>query len=134
MSQDEPVKSALAEIDSIPRDGDEPVFPAPWAATAFAMTVALHQRGHFSWGEWADRLGEAIAAADDKGGERPETYWLCWLAALEETITASGIAAADSLEDLRTAWRETAAATPHGEPIVLSDEVRKACLERRANR
>ena len=123
MSRVETVGSALEEIDSIPRDGDEPVFPAPWAATAFALTIALHERGYFTWAGWSSRLGRAIAAEDENTGEGPEVYWRCWLAALEETISTSGIAAAGVLDEIQEAWREAAAATPHGEPITLSRQV-----------
>ncbi len=87
------------------------------------MTVALHERGHFNWAEWAGRLGRAIKDEGDNVGDNPEVYWRCWLAALEETVSASGIAAADILDNLQAAWREAAAETPHGEPIILSDHV-----------
>ena len=87
------------------------------------MTVALHERGQFTWAEWTDRLGTAIANEGENEGDDPEAYWRCWLAALEETVCASGIAAADILNDLQAAWREAAVETPHGEPIVLSDRV-----------
>jgi hypothetical protein len=32
-----------------------PVFSAPWEAQAFAMVLALHERGLFTWPEWARR-------------------------------------------------------------------------------
>ena len=37
----------------LPRNSDGPVFTAPWQAQAFAMTLALHERGVFTWPEWA---------------------------------------------------------------------------------
>jgi nitrile hydratase accessory protein len=117
----EATETALGDVRSIPRDGDDPVFPAPWAATAFAMTVALHERGLFTWAEWAERLGRAIADAGEDSD--PEAYWHCWLAALEDTVTTGGIAAAGALGELQAAWRHAASATPHGEPIVLSEHV-----------
>ena len=46
-----------------PQDADEPVFRAPWEAQAFAMAVTLHERGLFTWSEWAAVLGRHIAAA-----------------------------------------------------------------------
>ena len=88
------------------------------------MTVALHERGHFVWSEWAERLGRAINDQGEDVDDNPEAYWRCWLAALEETVYARGIASADILDDLRAAWREAASATPHGEPIVLSHRVK----------
>ena len=42
-------------------DGEaEPVFAEPWQAQAFAMTLQLHQRGLFSWPEWAAALAAQI--------------------------------------------------------------------------
>jgi len=51
-------RRAAQEVPSIPRDGDEPVFREPWEAQAFAMTLALHERGLFTWGEWAAALAD----------------------------------------------------------------------------
>jgi Nitrile hydratase beta subunit, N-terminal len=46
--------ATAGQVAPIPRDGDGgPVFEAPWQANAFAMTLALHQRGVFTWTEWA---------------------------------------------------------------------------------
>ena len=47
------LRSALPDL---PCDGDQPVFNAPWEAQAFAMTLALHERGMFDWNEWAASL------------------------------------------------------------------------------
>jgi hypothetical protein len=49
------------EMPGIPRDAEGPVFKAPWEAQAFAMAVALHERGAFTWKEWAACLAEVIA-------------------------------------------------------------------------
>jgi hypothetical protein len=58
---DEPSISDVGSI--VPAVTDDPVFREPWEAQAFAMTVLLHQRGLFTWGEWAQALGAQIAAA-----------------------------------------------------------------------
>ncbi|MGE5158453.1 MAG: nitrile hydratase accessory protein, partial [Gemmatimonas sp.] len=47
---------ATAEIPSIPRDEGGPVFREPWEAHAFAMALTLHERGVFTWTEWATAL------------------------------------------------------------------------------
>jgi len=47
---------ALVGLPSLPRDGDEPVFAAPWQAQVFALAVKLSEQGHFSWQEWAAAL------------------------------------------------------------------------------
>ena len=46
-------RRATQDVPSIPRDADGPVFREPWEAQAFAMTLALHERGLFTWKEWA---------------------------------------------------------------------------------
>ena len=106
---------ALAEVDSIPRDAGGPVFPAPWAARAFALAVALNERGLFAWREWADALGARIAASD--ASVDPEAYWRAWLSALEDMLARKRVADAAVLANLPDAWRRAAEATPHGEPI-----------------
>jgi len=118
--------AALAAIASIPRDNDGPVFPAPWAATAFAMTLVLHERGHFTWPQWADHLGAAIAGQTEAAPGDPKAYWQCWLAALEAMISDTDLAGESELQDLREAWRKAASATPHGEPITLSEQVKRS--------
>ena len=40
-----------------------PVFAEPWQAQAFAMAIQLHERGLFTWPEWAAALSAQIAAA-----------------------------------------------------------------------
>ncbi len=109
---------ALQAVASIPRDADGPVFPAPWAARAFAMAVALHERGLFSWGEWAQTLGATIA--DEPGGDDPEAYWRAWLSALEAILRRTDVADGDDLLRLQEEWRLAAARTPHGEPVELA--------------
>jgi hypothetical protein len=51
---------AAQEVPGIPRDAEGPVFSEPWEAQAFAMTLALHERGVFTWKEWAAALGAEI--------------------------------------------------------------------------
>ena len=50
----------LDSLPGLPRDADGPVFEAPWQAHAFAMTLSLHERGVFTWSEWASALSEQI--------------------------------------------------------------------------
>ncbi len=65
---------------SIPRDADGPVFREPWEAQAFAMALALHERGLFTWPEWAATLAEEIKRAQAAGDpDTGETYYRHWL-------------------------------------------------------
>src|SRR5580693_2748892 len=58
---------AALVVPGIPRDDDGPVFRAPWEAQAFAMALALHGRGLFSWSEWAAALADQIRRAQASG-------------------------------------------------------------------
>jgi nitrile hydratase accessory protein len=107
-------------VPGLPGDADGPVFRAPWEAQAFAMTVALHEKGLFSWGEWAATLSAEITRAKAAGDpDTGETYYRHWLAALEHLVVAKGTATADGLKDMAAAWDRAARATPHGQPILL---------------
>jgi nitrile hydratase accessory protein len=110
---------ALAQVTSIPRDVDGPVFPAPWAARAFAMAVALNERGVFAWSEWSQILGAQVALATSHDPADPEAYWQAWLAALEDILQRKRVASGAALLDLKNAWQEAAERTPHGQPIEL---------------
>ena len=51
------MRAAIA-VPGVPRDADGPVFAEPWQARAFALALALHEAGLFSWNEWAAALAE----------------------------------------------------------------------------
>ncbi len=108
---------------NVPRDKDGPVFREPWEAQAFALALSLHERGVFSWPEWAATLGEEIkkaqAASDPDTGE---TYYRHWLATLERLVAAKGLADAQTLARTRDAWERACVRTPHGSPIDLRPE------------
>lgn len=112
---------ALDALPRIPRDADGPVFAAPWQAQAFAMAVALHQRGLFTWVEWAEALAAQITAAQAAGdADLGDTYYDHWLAALETLVARKGASSADELQRYQQAWDHAADRTPHGQPIVLA--------------
>jgi nitrile hydratase accessory protein len=78
---------ALREVPGIPLDADRPVFNEPWEARAFAMTVALHERGLFTWPQWAEALSRQIALARADGdADLGDTYYQHWLRALESLV------------------------------------------------
>jgi len=103
-----------------PNDAEGPVFSAPWQAEAFALALALHERGLFTWPEWASTLGDEIKKAQAAGDpDSGETYYHHWLAALERIVAAKGLADAGLLARTKQAWSRAAARTPHGTPIEL---------------
>jgi nitrile hydratase accessory protein len=103
-----------------PQDADGAVFAAAWEAQAFAMALLLHERGVFTWTEWAAALADEIRAAQGRGDpDLGNTYYRHWLKALERLVVEKGVASADVLHDTAHAWEDAARATPHGQPILL---------------
>ncbi len=115
--------AATHAVPGIPRDTDGPVFREPWEAQAFALALALHARGLFTWPEWAAALADEIKRAQAAGDpDTGETYYRHWLATLERLIGAKGVATSETLLRYRDAWDHAADRTPHGLPIVLRPE------------
>ena len=114
------IEEAVATVPGIPRGPEGPVFREPWEAQAFAMAVALHERGLFGWGEWTAVLGDEIKRAQAKGDpDTGETYYRHWLAALERIVAEKGVTDARQLQRTRHAWEHACERTPHGTPIEL---------------
>ena len=110
-------------LPGMPQDGGEPVFAEPWQAQAFAMALALYQRGLFSWPEWAETLSTQITAAQAAGdADLGDTYYRHWLAALEALVAAKGASSPGELARYQQAWDHAADRTPHGQPIELRPE------------
>jgi nitrile hydratase accessory protein len=113
----------LPALPDLPRDSAGPVFKEPWEAQAFAMALALHERGLFTWTEWAATLAQEIKAAQAAGDpDTGNTYYRHWLNALERLVAEKKVAGGDALAHYREAWRQAAQRTPHGQPIALADE------------
>ena len=116
-------RRAANEVPSIPCDAEGPVFREPWEAQAFAMALALHERGVFTWPQWAATLGEEIKRAQAAGDpDTGETYYRHWLNALERLVAENGVADAATLARYQHAWDHAADRTPHGQPIVLQPQ------------
>ena len=113
---------SLPPLPDLPRDDSGPVFREPWEAHAFALALTLHERGVFTWPEWADALGRAIASARGRGDpDDGSTYYQHWLAALESLVAAKGVGTERELLHFRDAWDRAAQRTPHGAPVALAD-------------
>jgi nitrile hydratase accessory protein len=118
LSQPE-VAAALASVAPLPADHDGPVFQEPWEAQAFAMAVALNERGVFTWSEWAGALADEIRRGSH------DSYYLHWLTALEVLVAAKGVVSPETLADVKDRWDRAAHATPHGRPITLDNDPRR---------
>lgn len=104
-----------------PLDDEGPVFNEPWQAQAFALVVALHEKGLFSWQEWAAVLSDEIRDAQQLGDpDLGNTYYQHWLKALEKISLLKKLSSSDELAERKTQWHSAYLNTPHGKPIVLS--------------
>ena len=107
----------------IPRADNGPMLRAPWEAHAFAMALALCQKGLFAWNEWSAMLGEEIKRAQAAGDpDTGETYYHHWLATLERMVAEKGAASVQALSQHYQAWERATRRTPHGKPIELRAE------------
>ncbi len=115
-------RTAIDASPGIPIDAGGPVFREPWEAQAFAMTLALYDKGLFAWSEWAAMLGQSIKAAQAAGDpDTGATYYHHWLATLERMVAEKSVTSPDALHACRDAWERAAARTPHGSPIELRE-------------
>jgi nitrile hydratase accessory protein len=115
---------ATEPVAPILRGGDgDPIFEAPWQAQAFAITLALYERGLFTWPEWASTLALEITLAQTAGDpDDGSTYYRHWLAAVERIVVEKNLITPVHLDARRTAWHRAAGATPHSEPILLEND------------
>lgn len=95
----------------------EQPFDEPWQAQAFALTLALHEQGLFTWAEWAQALSAALKEAAPDGSD----YYARWLVALEALLAARGQTDSAEIAALAARWQAAAHATPHGQPILLKN-------------
>ena len=124
MTRPEALREATDSVAPVPLDDEgSPVFREPWEAQAFALALALHERGLFTWPEWAAALAEEIAQAQEAGDpDDGTTYYRHWLAAIEQLVDRKGAADRAELLARRDAWDRAAHATPHGQPILLAND------------
>ena len=110
----------LSLLKGLPVEDDNPVFREPWEAQAFGMTLALYERGLFTWNEWAQALSAQISAAQALGDpDLGNTYYRHWLAALETLVSAKGASSPEELGRYQQAWDHAADRAPHGQPVEL---------------
>jgi nitrile hydratase accessory protein len=110
----------LQHSPGLPRDDGGPAFRAPWQAQAFAMTLALFERGLFTWTEWAQALAVRVQSDPARPDEdAADAYYRHGLAALEDIVAAKGASSNAELQRYQQAWDHAAERTPHGQPIEL---------------
>jgi nitrile hydratase subunit alpha len=95
---------------ALPRKSGELIFQAPWEGEAFAMAVALCERGTYPWSEFQNQLISAIGAAEEKQlpPEMRPTYYENWLVALEALLVEKHLLSKTGI-DRKAAWLARAA-------------------------
>ena len=121
MNGQDALRELISAAGSVLRGAEGPVFREPWEAQVFAMVLALHKVGVFSWSEWAAALSRRTVAAQSGDGEADVDYGR-WLAALESLVIEKDVASAEALKARKSAWRRAAEATPHGRTILLAND------------
>ena len=127
---DLPSGRRVPAIPSLSDDEAEPHFYAPWQATAFALTVSLHETGLFTWPEWVAVFGSHLDGhlklpTEADAADHAERYYGAWLGALEEVLQDRQITDPETLRQTAETWQLAARATPHGRPIVYCAGERK---------
>ncbi|WP_177212658.1 nitrile hydratase accessory protein [Geodermatophilus ruber] len=99
----ERIVADLPGQDLLPRKEGELAFSAPWEIRAFALAVAAHRDGRFSWPEFQGRLVAAIDRWEraDPAERASWSYYREWLQGLESLLLERGLVDADEL-DART--------------------------------
>jgi nitrile hydratase accessory protein len=109
-------------LPGLPKDAEGPVFRAPWEAQVFGLTLALFERGCFTWKEWTEHLSAEISAARQRGEvDDGRRYYEYWLAALEKLAAEKRLATFAEMLERKEEWDRAARSTPHGKPILLPD-------------
>ena len=102
-------------------DLEGPVFNEPWEAQAFGLVIALHQRGLFTWEEWASMLSAEIRHAQSQGDpDLGNSYYQHWLCALEKISVLKEFSSYPEMAERKSLWISAYENTPHGLPINLS--------------
>jgi nitrile hydratase accessory protein len=114
--------NAPEENDSTRVAPDAPVFQEPWQAQAFALAVALQDRGAFTWAEWSKTLAQTIQKTTAPREGDDSAYYQSWLDTLEQLVAEKELVGAKTLSTRKEAWRRAAHATPHGSPILLEND------------
>lgn len=78
--------------------------------------MRLNAEGAFTWPDWVAALSRELARAPDGDGS---SYYLHWVAALENLTTERGLVSATDLAARKDAWADAYRHTPHGKPVEL---------------
>ena len=80
----------------------------------FALTLALHRAGQFSWLEWTEYLAAALKTETNllPDSAQDEAYYQAWLAALCAIVTDKNITSARQIAEMKKRWVDPYTAWP----------------------
>jgi nitrile hydratase accessory protein len=97
-----------------PRSNGELVFAAPWESRLFGMTMALIERGAFTWSDFQPELVAAIRAWEAAAGPGDSYhYYERWQEALERLLARTAICSPRDLASRAEAFAARPAGHDH---------------------
>lgn len=98
----------------------EKSFQKPWHASAFALTVHLHESGYFTWPEWAENLSNTLKHHGvDRELDGADDYYNAWIETLQDMLERQHITDTNTIDDVKKKWEAAYLTTPHGEAVAL---------------
>lgn len=86
------------------------------------MADSLVQAGRITATAWAEALGSALKAAEERDEpDDTETYYMAVIEALEILTERSIGISGEERAIRRVAWEDAYRHTPHGQPVKLND-------------
>jgi Nitrile hydratase beta subunit, N-terminal len=108
-------------LSPLARKDGGPLFDEAWQAEVLAIADSLVQSGYVGRQNWAEALGNKLAAAEQFGKpDNAETYYQCMLKAVECLLDQANTITPDEMSARRDAWKTAYLRTPHGQPVLLS--------------
>lgn len=122
-------------VDALVRDlpggrAGERSFEQPWEIRAFALAVALHQKGAYEWNEFQQALIESIAKWDVSVSGLPTPQWSYyehWLAALEQLLGDGAVLDRNDIDERTAHVLTTPPNRDHHEAILVPIAIDKGC-------
>jgi nitrile hydratase accessory protein len=108
----------------------EAPFSDPWEAQAFALAVALADKGTFEWREFSETLGAEIKAAEARGSG--EAYYALWLSALARLLARKGVVSAVVLAAREAAVKQGGAVEHDPERLAVAKARMEAGFPKRS--
>jgi nitrile hydratase accessory protein len=97
-------------------------FDEPWQAEAFATAVQLSRAGVFTWPEWVSAFSETIATQPQRDDESVgDAYYRQWMSTLENLLGSVLCLSGETVGARQALWHAAYLATPHGQPVALSN-------------